>query len=149
MTWTYTQVFDTTAAGLRNQVRLLIGDTDTTDQQLTDEEIAYYLDEAGDSPGGAAILAVEALIAKYSRRTDVRMGELSESASKIVDGYIKLLKSVRRRRSIGADVFAGGRTLSGKASMASDTDAVQPQFARGMDSNDTDSANDQREGEYD
>ena len=41
MTWTY----DATSIGTDlAKVRLLIGDTETTDQQMTDEEINFFID---------------------------------------------------------------------------------------------------------
>jgi len=49
MTWTYGGApGTTTSATRRDAVRLLVGDTDTTDQQITDEEIAFGLSQASE-----------------------------------------------------------------------------------------------------
>ena len=51
MAWTYdaTLLSISTSVGRRYSVRLIIGDTDTTDQQLQDEEIDFFLSQGGDS----------------------------------------------------------------------------------------------------
>ena len=50
MTWTYGGAPGTTSSATRRDaVRLLVGDTDTTDQQVSDEEIAQLQAEFGGS----------------------------------------------------------------------------------------------------
>ena len=45
MAWSYdpTDLNTTTASGRLNTVRLLVGDTDTTDQQVQNEEVTFSL----------------------------------------------------------------------------------------------------------
>ena len=47
MAWSYdpTDLNTTTASGRLNTVRLLVGDTDTTDQQVQNEEVTFSLTE--------------------------------------------------------------------------------------------------------
>jgi hypothetical protein len=47
MAWSYdpTDLDNTTASGRLNIVRLLVGDTDTVDQQVQNEEITFGLSE--------------------------------------------------------------------------------------------------------
>jgi hypothetical protein len=79
VTWTYTgdpNVSD------RDKVRFLIGDTDTTDQLLSDEEIAWALDNTDDSIYQAAHDLCVSLAAKFARlATSKSVGDLSLSYS--------------------------------------------------------------------
>ena len=79
MTWTYS---GDPAANDRDQVRFTIGDTDTTDQQLNDAEIAWLISARG-SASLAAPYAAEAIAAKLARESDSSksVGDLSLSQS--------------------------------------------------------------------
>jgi hypothetical protein len=132
MAWTYSDAPGTgSAAALRDAVRLAIGDTDTTDQQITDAGIAWFLDQADDSVNGAARFAVKALWAKYSRQADTSHGKLKVSASQRAKAYKDLLDTMERENSYSAEMFVGGITISGNEDLASDTDAIQPTFEVG------------------
>ena len=56
MAWSYNpaQLGTSTAAERINSVRLLLGDTDTADQQVQNEEITFGLSQTGDSQGKKA-----------------------------------------------------------------------------------------------
>lgn len=129
MTWTYGNdpANDTT-----DEVRLLIGDTDTNDQLLSDEEIAYYLGEFS-SVKSAAAEAARAISAKLAREaSDKRIGSLSISLSKRAEYYNRLASSLDRKAAIAnATMVAGGLTKSGKRDLAADSDAEQPVFSVG------------------
>lgn len=76
MTWTYS---GDPSSHDRDKVRFLVGDTDTTDQLVSDEEIAYLLTEAGD-PYRAAHDACMAIAAKFTRKAQSKsVGDLSIS----------------------------------------------------------------------
>lgn len=79
MTWTYS---GDPGSSTRDLVRFLIGDTDTTDQLLTNEEIDYLITTFTDGYS-AAIGAVNALIAKFARQVDEskKVADLSLSRS--------------------------------------------------------------------
>lgn len=88
MTWTYGG--DPTASA-RDEVRFLIGDTDTTDQLLSDEEIAYCISKAGDSPYQAAHDAAYAVASKFSRMaTSKSVGDLSLSYADRAQAFFTL-----------------------------------------------------------
>ena len=125
MTWTYS----TTLTADRDIIRLTIGDTDTSDQQFSDEELTYFRSTAGNNRG-AALLAVEALIAKYSRQPDRQVGDLSISASQRVKAYKELRATILERETLGATPFAGGITISDKQGYEENTDLVRPAFSR-------------------
>lgn len=79
MTWTYT---GDPSDSPKDTVRFLIADTDTSDQLLSDEEIAYVLSEAGGSVYQAAHDAAYSVASKFSRMaTSKSAGDLSISYS--------------------------------------------------------------------
>lgn len=125
MTWTY----NTALTADRDIIRLTIGDVLTADQQLSDEEITYFRSTAGNNRG-AALLAVEALIAKYSRDIDRKMGDLSLSSSQRLAAYKALRQTILDRETLGATPFAGGISIADKQGYEDDTDLVRPAFAR-------------------
>lgn len=132
MTWTYLP------AAMRNldRVRLLIGDTDSADPQLQDEEITFFLTEAG-NPRAAAVQAVEALIGRYARQVDRAIGGeggLSVSASQKVAHYQQLLVTLKERARSRPVPFAGGISQSQKDAQEERTDRVRPAFTVDMDS---------------
>ena len=77
MTWSYSG--DPSDSAL-DEIRFLIGDTDTNDQLLSNEEITYLYDAYGDAYA-AAISCVVSLISKASRGVEESksVGDLSLS----------------------------------------------------------------------
>lgn len=136
MAWNYSgNPITSTADGRRDSVRLLIGDTDTTDQQLQDEEIAFCLGQANDDVYGAASIAARTLSAKYSRLVDTSIESVSASYSQRADSYLKLAirmdKMSKKHGKTGLGVpVAGGISISTMESVEDDTDRVEPSFKR-------------------
>lgn len=101
----------------RDKVRLEIGDTDTADAMLSDEEIDNFLTERTvlDSTGGttsvnipaAAADAAGAIAAKYARRFDFASDGQSFSVAQRVGHYMSLERTLRNR-SGGIAVPIGG-----------------------------------------
>jgi len=114
----------------RDAVRFAIGDTDTNDQQLTDEEIDYLL---GLYPtvNECAIACVDSLIAKYARLVSQSVGAISISYGERLSNYKTLLGRLSRKRG-RLIPFAGGTTISGKDTADEDTDRDPPKFKVGM-----------------
>jgi hypothetical protein len=76
MTWTYSSAPGTSGSGpLRDGVRLLIGDTDTNDQQIQDEEIAFALSQGGSDLHKSAAIACRMIAARYARLVDTTVDE--------------------------------------------------------------------------
>jgi len=71
----------------RDQVRLLVGDTDARDFLLLDAEIDWLLDRALDDLTQASIQAALAIAAKLSRDVDRSLGDVSRSASQRATAY--------------------------------------------------------------
>jgi len=129
MTWTWTYDGDPTASDTA-AVRFAVGDTDTTDQLLSDEEIAYLLTEYG-TVTAAAVSACEALAAKFARQVDRQVGNLRLSSSQRAAQFRELAATLRRRAALTATPYAGGLTYTDKDARAADTDRVKPAFTKG------------------
>jgi len=130
VTWTYTEA---PATSDRDWVRIRIGDTDTDDQLLSDEEIASLLTDEGSKELAAAV-AAESLAAKFARKAasksvgDLRLtyGEMSARYERLA-GRLRSSYAVRR-----ASPIAGGISRQRKRTVKEDTDRVPPRFARGQ-----------------
>ncbi len=93
MTFTYTGACTSDLEKLRR----MIGDTQSSDPQLTDEELAPIL---ADNPGDlvtAAAEACEEIAARYARDAVEYVGDLNNSPSLKCDNYLKLARAFRRR----------------------------------------------------
>lgn len=130
MTWTYSSTDLSTTLAV---VRLLIGDTDTTDQQLSDEEIAAFTTRYGGVYFSAAA-AAESLASKYARFASKTVGRLSIQQGERGDHYHDLAASLRRQgATAGLVPYAGGISEADKTTVEADTDRIKPQFLLGMD----------------
>ncbi len=90
MTWSYS---GNPASSDSDAVRFLVADTDTTDQLVSNEEIAYLLTTYNE-PAFASIAAARAIAAKFARQSDQSRGvgdlSLSESFSQKSQQYNQL-----------------------------------------------------------
>ncbi len=130
MTWSYS---GNPGANAKDSVRFLIGDTDsnTRQQLLQDEEIAWLLSQYNDDPTQAAIRACEGIIAKLARLCNETVGSVSLSLSQKTDGYRKLLADLRTRSSMeNMTPYAGGISKSDKRTRVQNTDRVKPDFEK-------------------
>lgn len=132
MSWSY----DTSLPADLDKVRLLIGDTDTTDQQLSDEELGAMLTVYG-AVNSAAIAACRALAAKYARYADKWVGDLKILASQKHRAYLELAEELQAAgaSATGAALAvptAGGIYTAEKEAYEGNTARVSPFFHRGM-----------------
>ena len=148
MTWTYGG--DPSASALA-AIRFLTGDTDTTDQLLNDEEIAWTNNQVtGSDTATTALYEVSyrvmvAIASKFSRLADQSVGDLK------VDMFQKatnareqaaLLKQQALREGNTPTPYAGGISVSDKEIDEENSDIVQPYFSRGQFTNARGGAND-------
>jgi hypothetical protein len=146
--WTYASTPGlTSAAELRDAVRLKIGDTNATDEQLSDSEIAFCLGGASVTTGttatllAAAIVGVKLILAKFARQVNSTRDGLSVSAGDRSQHYRDLLEDLynedeaNQTSNDAVNVWAGGQSISEKVASQTDTDLVQPTFTIGMDDN--------------
>jgi len=73
--WTYnaTDLTTATSSGRLNSTRLLVGDTDTSAQQVQDEEITFALAQTGENIYNAASFVARLLASKYARLVDTQL----------------------------------------------------------------------------
>lgn len=134
MTWSY----DTALTAAKDKVRFLVGDTDTADQQLQNEEITFVLAEEGTTNVyGAAAAAARGIAAKYARLSQKSVGDLSISYQQRQDHYDRLAERLERKLAERAVPYFGATKKADKTTVAGVSDNVvsTPDFKRGMHDN--------------
>ena len=130
MTWSYTPVVTD-----KDQVRLLIGDTEVTDQLLEDEEIDFFLANCP-SVNTAASKSARSIASKFSRLADQKTGDISVSFSQQAEAYLKIAEELESQAAISQGVpFSGGISKSVDEVNDLDPDRKRPAFEVGMDDN--------------
>ena len=138
MTWTYA---GDPAANARDAIRFLIGDTDTTDQLLSDEEIAWVNTEASGTSTGTTALYDAAyrccltIASKLAREADKQIGDLSVSMSQRAKAYREQASSLKELsgREGGVPIpYAGGITISDKEVDEDNSDLFRSWFSSGQ-----------------
>lgn len=135
MAWSYdaSNLNTTTASGRLNTVRLIMGDTDTTDQLIQNEEISFALAQSNNNVYYAASLVCRLVAAKFSRLVDTSLDNaISAKYSTRAKQYQQLALQIEAQakkasgKSIG--VFAGGILNSDMLVNNEDTTRVKPAF---------------------
>lgn len=128
MTWTYNPA--ALSANTKDQVRLLVGDTEVNDPLLQDEEITYILTlESGVQY--AASRACETIAALFGRKVTTAVGDLKVSQEKKYEHYLELAADLRRRAAMNDMMpYAGGISIADKQNQELDTDRQSPAFTR-------------------
>ena len=138
MSWTYG---GDPAANARDAIRFLIGDTDTTDQLLTDEEIAWVNTESSGTSTGTTALYDAAyrccltIASKLAREADKQIGDLSVSMSQRAKAYREQAASLKELsgREGGVPIpYAGGITISDKEIDEENSDLFRSWFSSGQ-----------------
>tara|TARA_Y100000310_G_scaffold212376_1_gene213214 strand:+ start:2713 stop:3177 length:465 start_codon:yes stop_codon:yes gene_type:complete len=134
MTWSYS---GDPSASDNDAVRFLIGDTDTTDQQIQDEEIAWALSERGDQVYYGAARCAELLGAENAKLTTKSVGDLNIQYGQRADQFYSLASRLERMAlSHHPPVpFAGGTSRADAIARDEDTDRVMPAMEKGMHDN--------------
>ena len=139
MTWSYSEddLGTTTAVERLNTVRLLIGDTDTTDQLIQDEEIIFALAQTSNNVYYAASWCADAVGAKFARKVTTELdGQLRAEYSDLYKHYQKLSGQLRQSgakyggTALGLD--AGGLTTTDINLVRDNTNRVKPSFTKDM-----------------
>lgn len=127
-TWNYSA---DPASSSKDQIRFLIGDTDSRDQLLSDQEIDWLISSAG-TTNEAAAQACEAIIVGGCL-VDKEIDDLVIKARQRAEQYAEMAKSFRSRR-IGSrmGVFAGGVSIADRHSRNIDSDIPSPAFDTGQ-----------------
>jgi hypothetical protein len=131
MSWTYSGRPDESD---KDAVRIHCGDTQKERPLLSDGEIAYFL-TTQPIVFKAAAMACRAIAARFSAKADMSVGDVSRSCSQMADMYSKRAIELDNDPA-GIVPFVlpsfGGLSISEKETLTADTDAVQPDFQRGM-----------------
>jgi len=136
MAWSYdpTDLDNTTASGRLNIVRLLVGDTDTVDQQVQNEEITFGLSENGNNIYLSASWIARAISSKYSRLVTTSLsGALSSDYSDLAKQYQTLADQLEYQgKTNGASVgiLAGGITKTQVENVRANTNRIEGSFRR-------------------
>lgn len=130
MTWLYS--FNP-GYSAKDQVRFLIGDTDSKDPLLQDEEILWVLTQYNNSPMNAAIRCCESIVAKFSRLANESVGQVRIDFKQKAEGYTKMMTILKGRLATeDAAPYAGGISVSDKQANVQNTDRVKPDFRKHM-----------------
>ena len=136
MSWSYdpTNLDTTTASGRLNSVRLLVGDTDTLDQQKQNEEITFALSQNGNNVYYSGAWIARAIASLYSRRVNTELsGALKADYSELSKQYKTLADTLEYQgKTSGAaiGVIAGGITKSRVEAVRADTNRIEGSFRR-------------------
>lgn len=136
MAWSYdaSDLDTTTASGRLNTVRLLLGDTDTLDQQVQNEEITFALSQTNDNVYFAAAWLARTVASQYARKVNVSLdGSLSADYSDLAKQYTSLAETLEYQgKKTGAiiGVVAGGLTKSDINAVRTNTDRIEGSFRR-------------------
>lgn len=135
MSWSYSpsDLNTTTASGRLNSVRLLVGDTDSADQLVQNEEIMFGLSQANNNVYYAAAWVCRTIAAKFSRMVDTTLdGALSGKYSTRAKQFQQLATQIeaqgKKTSGKALGVFAGGISSSAMGVANADPDRVMPEF---------------------
>ena len=124
-----------------DRVRFEVGDTDTANAKLSDEEILMLIGDTNHIlyAAAAAAEAIGGQDASGLESKSVDDFKLSFPSDGTLGSYSALASSLRMRaaRKAGGSLYAGGISKADKAAQEQDADRVQPQFTIGMDDNET------------
>jgi len=129
-----TDLDSSTASGRLNIVRLLVGDTNTSDQQVANEEITFALSESNDKVYAAAAWIADTISSMYARKVDIEHdGVLSASYSDLSKQYSALATDLGKRAKTAGSavgVAGGGISINTIEANRANTDRVQGAFRR-------------------
>lgn len=116
-----------------NRLRLEIGDTNSDDFFLHDEEIEVLQSEKTSFYRRAAACC-DLICAKVAREVKMKIGHFSEDANKVYDRYRALSKKFLSFASIDYP-WAASISVSEKETYEDDTSLVQPKIKLGIHDN--------------
>lgn len=130
--WTYTG--DPTASP-KDEVRFLIGDTNSGSPQLQDAEIIYYITMVYGGLAYAprignflpAALAADSLAIKYAGMADKSVGDLHISHGQLFKNFQQMAARLRGRATNAlVPIYSGGQSWAEKVSNYANRDIIPP-----------------------
>lgn len=129
MSWSYSGDPSTSP---KDEVRFLVGDTDSTKPLISDEEVNYTiaLVYAADPPASGnylpAAFCADSIASKSARSVDKSVGDLRISYSQQAKAFRDMAFQLRQRATLaGVKVYAGGQLLGEKLGDYVNTDLPQ------------------------
>ena len=144
MAWSYSGDPDSSAL---DAIRFLVGDTDTNDQLLANEEISWVNSQVSGSTTSTDSLYTVAhrcmimIAAKFSRLPDQAVGAMRVDMFQKAENarlQAKELKVLAQSEGGTPTPYAGGITWSDRELDADNSDIVEPYFKRGQFANTAD-----------
>lgn len=139
MAWSYDPAdLDTeTSPGQLNVVRLLVGDNQTDDQQMQDEEVVFALSQNGNNVYQSAVYCCRLLASKYARMVNTQLdgalqAEYSDRAKQYITLAVQLGEMAKKVSGGGLGIFAGGVSVADMGVAEQNTDRVKPAFQIGQ-----------------
>ncbi len=134
-TWTY----DATALATseKDQIRLLVGDTDSGAWLLADQEITFAISTSRNVWAAAAQCA-ENIGFLFTRRVDVKLGRAMQiTYSKTAKQYFELAKWLRGKSMASGGVvpYIGGAYMADKEAIGENEALVAPLFTKTQQQN--------------
>jgi hypothetical protein len=86
---------------------MLIGDTDTNHQLLSDEELDFFILQQSNYYMAAA-MAADTLVAKFAPSTQEKLGDWEGAYQQRYDHFVALAKELRRKAARQVRVWVGG-----------------------------------------
>ena len=131
MTWTYTLALLSTSDLM--QVRYLIGDTDSTEELLQDEEIEWVLTQIPNIYLAAAECCLQIAMWFIRRAVQEKVEQVQFDYRERANTYLKLKDQWEQKAKtlVPGQAYAGGISISDKETTEADTDRVQPEFYKG------------------
>ncbi len=123
-----------------DEIRFEIGDTECASALISDEEIAFYVDQGGPTLY-AASKAADVLAVSFAQKVDEKIGGTTLSNSQLTKNYRDMAKRLRVRAGysetaiLPVAMFVGGISDDRKEVDRADTDLVQPDFRKGQFAN--------------
>ena len=136
MAWSYdpSNLTTDTTSGRLNTVRLLLGDTETLDQQVQDEEVIFALGQSNNNIYYAAAWLARTIASQYSRKVNTSLdGALSADYSDLQKHYTALAENLEyqgKKAGAALGVVAGGITKSSITTVRENTNRVEGSFRR-------------------
>lgn len=132
MTWSY----DPSLSTDKDRVRFLSGDTDTSDQMVSNEEITGVLSMYTDNIFRGAAAVCRHLASKFSRQADQEIDDMRKALSQRAKAFADRASELDAQASSGVTAssmptwYAGGISVADKELQNEDTDRVRPLFSR-------------------
>lgn len=128
MTWSYS---GNPASSNMDAVRFEMGDTDSSDPLVQNEEINYALSKESGIYSAAA-RCLEAIARRFAREADNSLGPMRITASQKSKAFAEEAAKLRKKATAYGSPYAGGLSKAEDSTDAADADLKASTFSKGM-----------------